>query len=167
MSTGKGSTTHTVRASFETAFEVDKQVAVAVKSAFIRLAHCNSFNKEEFKDLVRKISENPDTQEGILEYDTGSGIEPESHPNDGSNSRRKNRKKKLSPQKVNGTKLVKMMLGRLKCLKEEELASLATIVATCGLSAALADTKSHKMQDKSAVSSIDYSINEVRGQSCQ
>ncbi|KAA8545791.1 hypothetical protein F0562_020758 [Nyssa sinensis] len=58
---GIGSATHTVTASFETAFEVDKQVAAAVKTAFIRLANCTSINKDEFKELLRKISQNPDT----------------------------------------------------------------------------------------------------------
>ncbi|KAL2930040.1 hypothetical protein RDABS01_035450 [Bienertia sinuspersici] len=143
---GKGSNTHTVRASFETGFEVDKQVAAAVKTAFIRLAHCSSFNKDEFKDLLRKISENPETQE-LSESDNGSDFQTTITWDDGSNSHRRNKKKRQSPQKFSGTKLVNMMLERLKCLKEDELASLAIIVATCGLNAALADTNS-KVQDK-------------------
>ncbi|KNA04984.1 hypothetical protein SOVF_194590 isoform B [Spinacia oleracea] len=155
--TGKGSTTHTVRASFETGFEVDKQVAAAVKTAFTRLAHSTSFNKDEFKDLLRKISENPDTQNLSSEYDTGAEFETISLEN-GSSSQRRNRKK-LSPQKFSGTKLVLMMLERLKCLKEEELASLATIVATCGLNAALADTGSHRMEDKNAATDMNYLMN--------
>jgi len=137
---GKGSTTHTVKASFETAFEVDRQVAAAVKTAFIRLAHCSSFNRDEFKDLLRRISENPDNQE-LSESDTGSELEIE-HKDDSCSSERKI-KKKLSPQKFNGAMLIDMMVERLKCLKEEELASLATIVATCGLNAALASTENH------------------------
>ncbi|XP_021750967.1 uncharacterized protein LOC110716630 [Chenopodium quinoa] len=154
---GKGSTTHAVRASFETAFEVDKQVAAAVKTAFVRLAHCSSFNKDEFKDLLRKISENPDNQD-LSESDNCLELKTPSR-DDGSNSQRRSRKK-LSPQKFNGTKLVKMMLERLKCLKEEELASLATIVATCGLNAALAD----RLQDKNSATDVNYLMNKVAKQ---
>ncbi|KAL2512091.1 hypothetical protein Adt_17691 [Abeliophyllum distichum] len=36
-----------------------------------------------------------------------------------------------------------MMLDRLRCLEENELASLATIVATCGLNAALAEAENN------------------------
>ncbi|KAH9620483.1 hypothetical protein KSS87_019585 [Heliosperma pusillum] len=151
--TGKGfTTTHTVKASFETAFEVDKQVAAAVKSAFVRLAHQSSCNKEEFKDMLRKISENPDTQE-MSESDTG-----EAGPGtlDDSPKSERRSKKKSSPQKFTGPKLVNMMLQRLKCLKEAELASLATIVATCGLNAALSEIGSHNMsRDKFEATSIE------------
>ncbi|CBI22479.3 unnamed protein product, partial [Vitis vinifera] len=104
---GGGSTTHTVAASFETAFEVDKEVAAAVKTAFVRLAHCPSFSKDEFKDVLWKISQNPDTE----------------------------------------LELVDIMLERIRCLKEDELASLATIVATCGLNAALAEAENNKLHD--------------------
>ncbi|GAB4853450.1 hypothetical protein Ancab_017640 [Ancistrocladus abbreviatus] len=48
-------------------------------------------------------------------------------------------RKRQSPQKLSPTKLTEMMYERLKCLQEDELASLATIVATCGLNAALAE----------------------------
>ncbi|XP_074269470.1 uncharacterized protein LOC141592627 [Silene latifolia] len=153
--TGKGSTTHTVKASFETAFEVDKQVAAAVKTAFVRLAHRTSCNKEEFRDMLRKISENPDTQE-ISESDTGSEIEAVAGTLDDSPKSERRSKKKSSPQKFTGPKLVNMMLERLKCLKEEELASLATIVATCGLNAALSEIGSHNMsRDKFETTSIE------------
>ncbi|XP_057545297.1 uncharacterized protein LOC130824343 [Amaranthus tricolor] len=156
----KGSTTHAIRASFETAFEVDKQVAAAVKAAFIKLAHYEPFNKDEFKDLLRKINENPDSLE-LSESDTGLKFESGSC-NDGPNSNRKNRKKQ-SPQKFKGTFLVNMMLERLKCLKEQELASLATIVATCGLNAALADNENHRMHNKFRASSgMDYTNGSVR-----
>ncbi|KAM1421029.1 hypothetical protein ACFX2I_003337 [Malus domestica] len=60
MVNGGGSTTHTVTASFEIAFEVDKEVAAAVKIALVRLGNCPSFDKDEFKELLQKISENPD-----------------------------------------------------------------------------------------------------------
>ncbi|CAA0807457.1 Unknown protein [Striga hermonthica] len=110
---GPTATSHTVSATFETAFEVDKQVAAAVKDAFIKLASCPSINKEEFKDLLRKISENPENGENLnmsdFTVDCESGI------------------------------TVDMMLDRLRCLKEEELSSLATIVATRGLNAALSE----------------------------
>lgn len=115
---GGESTTHTVTASFETAFEVDKQVAAAVKSAFTRLANCPSISKEEFKELLRKISENPEIGENNQELSSGFSSDRESD---------------------NGSELVEMMLERLRCLQEDELASLATIVATCGLNAALAE----------------------------
>ncbi|XP_068323146.1 uncharacterized protein [Pyrus communis] len=58
---GGGSTTHTFTESFETAFEVDKEVAAAVKIALVRLGNYPSFDKDEFKELLQKISENPDT----------------------------------------------------------------------------------------------------------
>ncbi|XP_011088167.1 uncharacterized protein LOC105169472 [Sesamum indicum] len=142
-----GSTTHTVLATFETAFEVDKQVAAAVKAAFIKLANCPSINKEEFKELLRKISENPDTEENCneltdftldCESDAGPELEVGSCCNkefDGTRLRK--HKKGQESDKFSMTNIVDMMLGRLRGLKEEELASLATIVATSGLNAAL------------------------------
>ncbi|KAM1349161.1 hypothetical protein ACFX2F_003263 [Malus domestica] len=39
---------------------VDKEVAAAVKIALVRLGNCPSFDKDEFKELLQKISENPD-----------------------------------------------------------------------------------------------------------
>ncbi|KAG9152124.1 hypothetical protein Leryth_017675 [Lithospermum erythrorhizon] len=36
-----------LQASFETAFEVDKQVAAAVKSAFMKLETCPSIDKDD------------------------------------------------------------------------------------------------------------------------
>ncbi|KAL3621092.1 hypothetical protein CASFOL_036004 [Castilleja foliolosa] len=104
-------TTHTVSATFETAFEVDRQVAGAVKAALIKLANCPSINKDEFKDLLCKISENP---------------EEEDHSKDATSS-------------DFDSDIVDMMLSRIRCLKEDELASLATIVATSGLNAVLAE----------------------------
>ncbi|CAK9181157.1 unnamed protein product [Ilex paraguariensis] len=168
---GGGSTTHTVKASFETAFEVDKQVATAVKTAFIRLANCSSMNRDEFKELLRKISENPDTDENTqdisefssdCESDTGSELESGSYKDgfssanlnpemDGSKSKYK---KRQVSEKFNLTKLVDMMLERLKHLQEDELASLATIVATCGLNAALAEAEISKQLDLG--SAADY-----------
>ncbi|XP_050209383.1 uncharacterized protein LOC126660094 [Mercurialis annua] len=139
---GGRSTTHTVTASFETAFDVDKEVAAAVKTAFIRLLSCSSFDKDEFKDLLCKISQNPDMDDDsnqelseiLSDYESESGSELETIvQND-------------ARDKLNSmTKLVDMMLERLKCLKEDELSSLATIVATCGLNAALAEAESVKL----------------------
>ncbi|PSS02654.1 DNA double-strand break repair Rad50 ATPase [Actinidia chinensis var. chinensis] len=158
------STTHTVTASFETAFEVDKQVAAAVKSAFVKLASCTSINKDEFKELLRNISQNPDTGEGNQELsefssecesDTGSELESGLH-NVGFSSqdlngektvaevKQRKYKKKKPFETLNMTKLVDMMLKRLRCLQEDELASLATIVATCGLNAALEEAEKSK-----------------------
>ncbi|KAF8013731.1 hypothetical protein BT93_I1563 [Corymbia citriodora subsp. variegata] len=161
---GGGSTTHTVTASFETAFEVDREVAAAVKSAFVRLANCPSFSKDEFRDLLQKISQNPDTGENnqeskefSLEYDSESGSDFEtasqknatssldlypSKPHDGTRQRKNKRRQSL--EKLTMAKLVDMMVERLKRLQEEELSSLATIVATCGLNAALAEIENSK-----------------------
>lgn len=172
----RSTTSHTVTASFETAFEVDKQVAAAVKSAFVKLASCPSINKDEFKELLRKISENPDTGEGDqdlsefsleCESDTGSEFDPGFQRDSLSSQdlrldceeaveelRERNYKKKQPFQKFNTTKLVDMMLERLRCLQEDELASLATIVATCGLNAALAEEENGKQLDLSSAS--DY-----------
>ena len=50
-------------------------------------------------------------------------------------------------ENLNTSKLVDIMLERIKCLKEDELASLATIVATCGLNAALAEAENYKLHD--------------------
>ncbi|KAL1534523.1 hypothetical protein AAHA92_30694 [Salvia divinorum] len=137
-----GSTTHTVSATFETAFSVDNQVAAAVKAAFVKLANCHSINKDEFKELLHKISENPDSDDlsAITSEcdsdDAGSDAEAGSCKD----SLMKQRKRPES-DKFNMTNIVEMMLGRLQCLKEDELASLATIVATSGLNAALAETE--------------------------
>lgn len=121
------STTHTVTTSFDTAFEVDKQVAAAVKSAFVRPSTSASIGKQEFKQLLKKISENPDLDETYQDI-CESASECES---DADSKSHKNEKENL----------VDMMLQRLRCLHEEELASLATIVATCGLNAALVEAE--------------------------
>lgn len=140
-----GSATHTVSATFETAFAVDKQVAAAVKAAFVKLASCHSINKDEFKELLRKISENPD-MDGYLseitsECDSEAGSDMEAGSREDSS---KKQKKRPESGKFNTGNIIDMMLGRLQCLKEDELASLATIVATSGLNAALAEIKSSK-----------------------
>ncbi|KAL0422549.1 UNVERIFIED_CONTAM: hypothetical protein Slati_3277800 [Sesamum latifolium] len=163
-----GSTTHTVLATFETAFEVDKQVAAAVKAAFIKLASCPSINKEEFKELLCKISENPDTEENCnglsdftsdCESDAGPELDVGVGNDQGSNCcnkefdgiRLRKHKKGQESDKFRMANIVDMMLGRLRGLKEEELASLATIVATSGLNAAL----------RSAVESTEDSCRKV------
>ncbi|RDX95357.1 hypothetical protein CR513_22122, partial [Mucuna pruriens] len=161
---GEGSSTHTVTASFETAFEVDREVAAAVKTAFIRLATCPSFSKDEFKELLRKISENPDTDESNqdlsefpseYESETGSELDLVSQKSDinfldldskipfPGVSQRKSRRQSLD----NRIKLVDMMIERLKCLQDDELSSLATIVATYGLNAALAEVQNVKLHN--------------------
>jgi hypothetical protein len=171
---GGGSAKHKVTASFETPFEVDREVAAAVKTALIRLANCATLNKDEFEELLRKISQNPDTGENNQELsefssecesESGSELETASAKDDFScqdfdcnlpapdMKQRKNRKR-LSFERFNTTKLVEMMLERLRCLQEDELSSLATIVATCGLNAALAEVTNSKAHDSS-----DYSNN--------
>jgi hypothetical protein len=164
---GGGSATHKVTASFETAFEVDIEVAAAVKTALIRLANCATFNKDEFEELLRKINQNPDTGENNQELsefssecesESGSELETSSVDFDcklqGPETRQRKNRKRLSFERYNKTKLVEMMLERLRCLQEDELSSLATIVATCGLNAALAEVTNSKAHDPS-----DYSSN--------
>ncbi|KAL7227386.1 hypothetical protein ACSBR1_022270 [Camellia fascicularis] len=159
---GGGSTTHTVTASFETAFEVDKQVAAAVKTSFVKLASCPSINKDEFKELLRKISENPDTGENnqdpleLSEYESDNGSEHESQ-----DVRQRKYKKQIS-EKFNMPKLVDMMLERLRCLQEDELASLATIVATCGLNAALAEAENSKQLELGYAADSNSGIDHMR-----
>ncbi|OMO63347.1 hypothetical protein COLO4_32543 [Corchorus olitorius] len=171
-----GSTTHTVRASFETAFDVDKQVAAAVKTAFRRLACSSSFDKEEFKDLLRKINENPETGNSNLESvefssecesEPGSELEADNQKDDSKSQdfstkkapvegRQRKSKRRQSLEKFNTEKLVEIMFERLKCLKEDELSSLATIVATCGLNAALAEVENTKVTDHPSASALNF-----------
>ncbi|XP_058191156.1 uncharacterized protein LOC131308283 [Rhododendron vialii] len=172
----RSTTALAVTASFETAFEVDKQVAAAVKSAFVKLASCRSINKDEFKELLRKISQHPDIDEGNqdlselsseCESDTAAEFDPGFHRDSLCSQdlkldcekaveevRERKYKKKQPFQKFNTTKLVDMMLDRLRCLQEDELASLAIIVATCGLNAALEEAENFKQTD--LVSASDY-----------
>ncbi|KAL2324262.1 hypothetical protein Fmac_023320 [Flemingia macrophylla] len=172
---GEESSTHTVTASFETAFEVDREVAAAVKTAFIRLANCPSFSKGEFRDLLSKISENPETDESHLdlsefssEYESESGSELDSVPQQSDFnsqdleskipflgiSQRKSRKRQSLDNRI---KLVDMMIERLKCLQEDELSSLATIVATYGLNAALAEVQNAKLHSLDSITKYSSS----------
>ncbi|KAK2664914.1 hypothetical protein Ddye_003488 [Dipteronia dyeriana] len=170
---GGRSSTHTVTASFETAFEVDKEVAAAVKTAFIRLAKCPSFSKDEFKDLLHKISENPDIGDGNQEIsecesESGSEVETASQKDDGFGSedldfnmpvvglRQRKSKRRRSFEMFEMNKLIDMMLERLKSLQEDELSSLATIVATCGLSAVLAEVENGKTHCPSSASTSAF-----------
>lgn len=132
---GESTAAHTVAASFETAFEVDKEVAAAVKAAFIKLANCSSISKDEFKDLLQKISQKPELSDGDLSdfsSECESGSEAASVGLQESEIRQRKCRKTGDFDNCNKRKLVDMMLERLKCLQEEELASLATIVATRG-----------------------------------
>ncbi|KAF3435528.1 hypothetical protein FNV43_RR22617 [Rhamnella rubrinervis] len=181
-SMSNGSTTHAVTASFESAFEVDKQVATAVRTALIRLLNCRSFSKDEFKVLLRKISQNPDTGETNQELSEFSSHECESESGsehetvsqkDGSSPkdlgckipvsevRKRRNKRRQSLEKFNMTSLVDMMLERLQSLQEEELSSLATIVATCGLNAVLAEVENSKLHNP--CSSADFTSNSSLG----
>ncbi|EER91249.1 uncharacterized protein LOC8062526 [Sorghum bicolor] len=142
--------THKVTASFQTAFQVDMEVSAAVKKAFVQLANSpDSAKREEFKELLWKISQNPDFAE------TGENSEDKQQLVDCSNedtSVLKLNKENISSRCVssdfNTTKVqesidvVNIMLERLKALHEEELASLAVIVATSGLNAALQNERS-------------------------
>ncbi|KAJ6409499.1 hypothetical protein OIU84_009071 [Salix udensis] len=163
-----GSTAHMATASFATVFEVDKQVAAAVKTAFTRLANCPTFNKEEFKDLLRKISQNPgndDSNSEFSECESESGSEFEliskdmdcKFPSPG--TRISKYKRRLSLDKFDMIKLVDVMLERLRCLNEDELSSLATIVATCGLNAALAEVENSKVHHP--VFAADYTSSQA------
>lgn len=138
--------THKVTASFQTGFEVDMEVAAAVKKAFVRLANSpDSSNQEEFKELLWKISRNP----AVSDIDVNS--EAEQHLGDCNNEETNNfefsnktSRTSIFPSDFNTTNvvhqpndLVNIMLERIKALHEDDLASLAVIVATSGLNAAL------------------------------
>ncbi|CAA3033233.1 Hypothetical predicted protein [Olea europaea subsp. europaea] len=149
---GEEPTTHTISASFETAFEVDKQVAAAVKAAFIKLANCPSINRGEFRELLCKVSETPDTGENYHELsDSSTGCESDSFNSQDvildkefAAERKGKYKRRQVLDKFSMTNLVEMMLDRLRCLKEDELASLVTIVATSGLNEALVEAENSK-----------------------
>ncbi|CAL9218319.1 unnamed protein product [Arabidopsis halleri] len=158
---GRGSPTHTVTASFETAFDVDKEVAAAVKTAFARLANCPSLSQAEFKDLLKKISENPDVRDNheITEMSSECDTESDSelgilHKVDEEVSeceetsyfrmRQLKVKRRQSFGKFSREKLVDMMLERLQGLQEDQLSSLASVVATCGLNEVLAEVGNHQ-----------------------
>ncbi|KAF8673888.1 hypothetical protein HU200_048335 [Digitaria exilis] len=139
-----GQSTHKVTASFQTAFQVDMEVSAAVKKAFVKLANSpDSAEREEFKDLLWKINQNPDLEE----TDVNSDDKQQQLGDCGDESNMELNKGNLTvssvPSDFNTTKvkesidLVKIMLERLKALHEDELASLAVIVATSGLNAAL------------------------------
>ncbi|KAL3382708.1 hypothetical protein AABB24_002290 [Solanum stoloniferum] len=145
---GGGPTTHTVRTSFETAFEVDKQVASAVKAALLKLANCPSMNKDEVKELLHRISQNPETDDNnqeMSEFSSECESDTASEATELEKEKERKYKKKQAYEKFNMPNLVEMMLERLRCLQEDELASLATIVATCGLNAALAEAENSKV----------------------
>lgn len=185
----EGSTTHAVTGSFETAFDVDKEVAAAVKTALIRLASCHSFEKDEFKDLLRKIRQNPDTAENDgkeqsedsspkcesksgSENETVSGTDSFSSPDSDckipvSQPRQRRRsRRRQSLEKLNKFKLVNVMFDRLQLLQEDELSSLATIVATCGLNAALAEIETNKLGSSAHYRTSNTGIESQRRLSC-
>uniref|UniRef100_A0A0D9VW92 Uncharacterized protein n=2 Tax=Leersia perrieri TaxID=77586 RepID=A0A0D9VW92_9ORYZ len=154
-----GQSTHKVTASFQTGFEVDMEVAAAVKKAFIQLANSSdSSKKEEFKELLWKISQNPDATE------IDANTEDEQCHGDCNNENKRNLKFNkqtlragIFPSDLDSTNvqqsydLVSIMLERLKALHEDELASLAVIVATSGLNAAL---QRGKYQETESVNNI-------------
>uniref|UniRef100_A0A0D9V4S1 Uncharacterized protein n=1 Tax=Leersia perrieri TaxID=77586 RepID=A0A0D9V4S1_9ORYZ len=164
-----GQSTHKVIASFQTGFEVDMEVAAAVKKAFMQLANSSdSSKKEEFKELLWKISQNPDA----TEIDANSEDE---HQEDCNNEDKRNLKFNnvlhdntnvqqplrvgIFPSDLDNTivqqpyDLVSIILERLKALHEDELASLAVIVATSGLNAALQSDRG-KYQETESVNNI-------------
>ncbi|KAK9165937.1 hypothetical protein Scep_001128 [Stephania cephalantha] len=156
-----GSTTHTVKASFETAFEVDKEVAAAVKNAFNRLANCPSpSKKDEFRDLLRRISQNPDVSEPDQKLsECSSECQLHSLPEMELVSHGEAKEGKFGngkPPDVKASKLIDTMLERLKRLQEDELSSLATIVATSGLNAALLEVENSKPRDLSSGIAYPY-----------
>ena len=150
------SSTHKVTASFQTGFEVDMEVAAALKKAFVKLANSpDSSNQEEFKELLWKINQNPDVT------DTDVNSEAEQQLGDSNNEEinnfelnNKTSRTSIFPSDFNTTNLeqptdlVNIMLERIKALHEGELASLALIVATSGLNAALQNDKGnyHEMK---------------------
>ncbi|KAM0894256.1 hypothetical protein ACQ4PT_024588 [Festuca glaucescens] len=154
--TGERST-HKVTASFQTGFEVDMEVSAALKKAFVKLANSpDSSNQEEFKELLWKISQNPDAT------DTDVNAEAERQLGDCNNEEindfklnAKTFRTSIIPSDCNTanleqpTDLVNIMLERIKALHEDELASLAVIVATSGLNAALQNAKGNYSEMKS------------------
>ncbi|XP_039830868.1 uncharacterized protein LOC120691752 isoform X2 [Panicum virgatum] len=140
-----GRSTHKVTASFQTAFQIDMEVSAAVKKAFVRLANSpDSAKREEFKELLWKISQNPDLEEADLNYDDKQ--QPGDCSNEGTTRSKLNKEdinSTSAPSDFNATSVresidvVSIMLERLKALHEDELASLAVIVATSGLNTAL------------------------------
>ncbi|XP_010461838.1 PREDICTED: myosin-2 heavy chain [Camelina sativa] len=151
---GRGSPTHTVTASFDTAFDVDKEVAAAVKTAFARLANSPSVSKAEFRDLLKKISEHPEVRDNheitemSSECDTESDSEldilhkvdeevAECEETSSFKTRQLKVKRRQSFGKFSREKLLDMLLERLQGLQEDHLSSLASVVATCGLNEAL------------------------------
>ncbi|CAN6304350.1 unnamed protein product [Urochloa humidicola] len=140
-----GRSTHKVTASFQTAFQVDMEVSAALKKAFVQLANSpDSAKREEFKELLLKISQNPHLTETDVNSDDKQQL---GDCGDKGTSSLKLNKETLTgssvPSDFNTTKVqesidvVSIMLERLKALHEDELASLAVIVATSGLNAAL------------------------------
>jgi len=142
--TGGGST-HKVTASFQTAFQVDMEISAAVKKAFVRLANSpDSAKRPEFKELLWRISQNPDLTEADSNYDDKQQLGD--CRNEGTSSSKLNKEDingSSAPSNFNTTTVqesidvVSIMLERLKALHEDELASLAVIVATSGLNTAL------------------------------
>ncbi|CAN8302955.1 unnamed protein product [Cochlearia groenlandica] len=159
---GGGSPTHTVTASFETAFDVDKEVAASVKAAFARLENCPSLTE----DLLRKISENPDVRdtnheitEVSSECDTESDselgalqkVDEEVEETSYFKMRQLKVKRRQSFGKLSREKLVDIILERLQGLQEEQLSSIASIVAACGLNEALAEVDSQRPQTTTSI----------------
>lgn len=155
---GGETTTHTITASFETEFEFDKKVAAAVKTALVRLASCSSFREDDFKELLRKISQNPDCDTNVgpseisfeCKSDNGLELDPAPRKSDFSSHNLDCKKLDLHMRQKTfeeETKIEDLMYERLRRLREDELSSLATIVATCGLNAALAEVESGKRYD--------------------
>lgn len=171
-SCGGGSTTHTITTSFETEFEVDKEVAAAVKTALVRLASCSSLREDDFKELLRKISQNPECDTNVAPLEISSECESENVSELDQAPRKSDFSSHILDCKMldlhmrqttseKETKIEDLMHERLRGLKEEELSSLATIVATCGLNAALAEVGNGKVHDanSSAVPSFVSSLN--------
>ncbi|KAL6599502.1 hypothetical protein ACP70R_045639 [Stipagrostis hirtigluma subsp. patula] len=160
-SSHRGRSTHKFTASFQTAFQVDMEVAAAVRKAFLQLAKSpDSSKKEEFKELLWKISQNPD----LTETDVNSeGKQQLDECSDGDTSNLELNKENFSTSSISSCfnttdvpesiDVVNIMLERLKALREDELASLAVIVATSGLNAALQSDRG-KYHETEAVNSI-------------
>ncbi|KAJ1397303.1 hypothetical protein SESBI_31896 [Sesbania bispinosa] len=141
---GEGSSTHTVTASFETAFEVDKEVAAAVKAAFIRLAHCPSFSKDEVRELLRKLVK---TQIQMKVIRTCLSSHQSMNQSLGQSLIQPLKRMTSTPRLgfQNAISGVKMFARR-------RTSSLATIVATYGLNAALGEMQNIKQHNPASAS---------------
>lgn len=94
-------TTLTVTDSFLTPFEVDREVAATVKVVFLHLPSSSSFSKDEFKDLMQKISQNPDGNLAEFSSDCESVLGDDREKRPSKPILQRKQKRRLSLEKLN------------------------------------------------------------------